>query len=49
MILQNIPLYTCTRCKHKWYPRLRPGVDPEKPRTCPNCNSPWWDRPRRTK
>jgi len=33
--------YTCERCGHKWLPRRE-----EKPRVCPNCNSPYWDRPR---
>jgi predicted Zn-ribbon and HTH transcriptional regulator len=30
------------RCGHEWLPR-----DPdEKPRVCPKCKSPNWDRPR---
>ena len=49
MTLENIPLYTCLRCGYKWYPRFKVDVGPEKPRTCPKCHSPWWDRPRRTK
>ena len=32
----------CTRCGHKWEPRLPNG----KPKTCPNCKSPYWDKPR---
>lgn len=32
----------CLRCDHKWYPR-KPGL----PATCPNCRSPYWNRPRR--
>jgi hypothetical protein len=33
---------TCTRCGHSWYPR-NPSV---KPKYCPKCNSPYWDKPR---
>ena len=35
---------TCTRCGHKWYPRT-----PERPRVCPKCKSPYWDKPRKVK
>ena len=31
------------RCGHEWLPR-EPG---EKPRVCPKCKSPYWDRPKR--
>jgi hypothetical protein len=34
---------TCTRCNHSWYPR-NPNV---KPKFCPKCNSPYWDKPRK--
>ena len=30
----------CTRCGHDWY-----GLKPQKPKNCPNCRSPYWDRP----
>ena len=30
------------RCGHEWLPRT-----PGKPRTCPLCKSPRWDRPKR--
>jgi predicted Zn-ribbon and HTH transcriptional regulator len=31
------------RCGHEWLPR-----DPnDKPRVCPKCKSPNWDRPKR--
>jgi predicted Zn-ribbon and HTH transcriptional regulator len=31
------------RCGHEWLPRERG----EKPRVCPKCKSPNWDRPYR--
>ena len=34
----------CLRCGYTWFPRR-----PEKPKFCANCNSPYWDRPRRKK
>ncbi len=37
-----IPGYRCLKCDHTWKPRK-----PEKPATCPKCNSPRWDRPRK--
>jgi predicted Zn-ribbon and HTH transcriptional regulator len=30
------------RCGHEWLPR-----NGEKPRTCPNCKSANWDKPKR--
>ena len=33
--------YRCTRCGHEWLPRKD-----EKPRVCPRCKSPFWDRER---
>ena len=33
--------YKCERCGHKWIPREK-----EKPRVCPKCKSPYWDRKR---
>ena len=30
------------RCGHEWLPR-----GDEKPRVCPKCKSPNWDRPKR--
>lgn len=35
---------TCLRCANKWWPRR-----PKKPLRCPNCKSPYWDRPRKPK
>jgi hypothetical protein len=36
-----LPVLKCTRCKHKWIPRTS-----NNPRFCPNCNSPYWDKPK---
>ncbi len=33
--------YKCTRCLHSWYPRTE-----NKPKVCPKCKSPYWDRER---
>jgi DNA-directed RNA polymerase subunit RPC12/RpoP len=33
--------YKCLRCKHEWIPR-----SDEKPKVCPHCHSPYWDRER---
>lgn len=30
----------CQRCKAEWYPRT-----PDKPKHCPKCSSPYWDKP----
>lgn len=47
--------YRCLRCGHGWVPRgveLRKDgkkpPDPEEPRVCPKCKSPYWSKPRRT-
>lgn len=38
-----VPLLACRcRCGHEWLPR-----NDEKPRVCPKCKSPNWDRPKR--
>ena len=29
----------CLRCGHLWWPRTA-----ERPRTCPKCRSPYWDK-----
>ena len=31
----------CFRCGHKWVQREK-----EKPRICPKCKSPYWDKPK---
>lgn len=35
--------YKCERCTHTWVPR----DFKEKPRVCPKCKSPYWDKPRK--
>jgi DNA-directed RNA polymerase subunit RPC12/RpoP len=30
----------CNRCGHEWIPNV------EHPKQCPECNSPYWDKPR---
>lgn len=32
----------CLRCQHQWIRKT-----PQKPRVCPKCKSPYWDRPRK--
>jgi ribosomal protein L37E len=32
---------TCTRCLSRWWPR-----SPARPKRCPRCGSPYWDRAR---
>lgn len=34
---------SCTRCGHNWMPR---GLT--IPKFCPQCNSPYWDKPRKS-
>jgi predicted Zn-ribbon and HTH transcriptional regulator len=45
MVKIEVPGYRCHRCSHEWVPRNKD----QKPRVCPKCKSPYWDRPRRTK
>ena len=42
-VKQTVYLWLCERCGHKWLPR---EVDME-PKRCPNCKSPYWNRPRK--
>ena len=35
--------WQCERCGHVWIPHEK-GF---KPRVCPKCKSPYWDRPRK--
>ncbi len=37
-----LPGYRC-RCGHEWLARTKG----ERPRVCPKCKSPNWDRPKR--
>jgi len=44
--------YRCKRCGHVWLPRgqHKDGEgEPELPRVCPKCKSPYWNVPRRAK
>ena len=34
--------FRCERCDHAWIP-----PNPAKPKVCPKCKTPYWDRPRR--
>lgn len=36
----KLPEATCKRCGWVWVPRVK------KPRWCPKCNSPYWNRER---
>lgn len=38
----KIPTYKCLRCGKVWVPRKV-----ERPRQCPKCKSPYWDRERK--
>jgi len=38
----KLPVCKCLRCGHSWTPRVA------EPRWCPACNSPYWNRPRRS-
>ena len=40
--------WRCERCGHEWVPRDI-AAEPEGPRVCPKCKSPYWNRPRRPK
>ena len=31
----------CLRCGAEWYPR-----QPEPPKTCPKCRTPYWNKPK---
>jgi DNA-directed RNA polymerase subunit RPC12/RpoP len=39
----GLAIFKCARCGHEWTPRLA-----ERPRLCPKCKSPYWDKPRRS-
>ena len=47
MALKQITVwgYVCERCEHEWIPKNKD----DKPRVCPKCKSPYWDKPRRNK
>jgi ribosomal protein L37E len=37
----TVKAYKCERCEHVWVP-----TSDVKPRVCPKCKSPYWDKPR---
>jgi hypothetical protein len=37
--------WRCERCEHVWV-SSKPD-DPQEPRVCPKCKSPYWNRPRK--
>jgi hypothetical protein len=37
----ELPKLKCLRCGHEWIPRR-----PIKPKVCPKCTSPYWDKPK---
>jgi hypothetical protein len=37
--------FRCSRCKHEWVP----NSPDKKPKVCPRCKSPYWDRERKVK
>ena len=39
----KVDAYICERCGHTWVPRYKK----ERPRVCPKCKSPYWDKPRK--
>ncbi|MBI5553213.1 MAG: hypothetical protein HY917_00565 [Candidatus Diapherotrites archaeon] len=42
LTIEKVPALTCLRCEKKWL-----SMKEEKPKTCPNCRSPYWDTARR--
>ena len=39
-----LPILTCLRCGHRWYPKQE-----RLPIRCPKCGSPYWNKPKRVK
>jgi DNA-directed RNA polymerase subunit RPC12/RpoP len=37
-----VKAFKCERCGHVWVPQSE-----ERPRVCPKCKSPYWDKPRK--
>jgi predicted Zn-ribbon and HTH transcriptional regulator len=37
----QLPTLTCQRCEHTWQNRT------QNPKRCPQCKSPYWNKPRR--
>jgi len=50
-LIKRVRAFKCQRCSWEWVPRQRELQDPssdEQPTICPKCNSPYWDKPRKT-
>ena len=43
-IIIKLKGYECERCNHKWIPRSK-----ETPVICPECKSPYWNKPKKHK
>ena len=41
---KDFVVWKCKRCGHMWHPYQN---NTEKPKVCPKCKSPYWDRERR--
>jgi len=39
--MANIRIVECNRCEHEWATK-----NPEDPKRCPKCNSPYWNKER---
>lgn len=40
-VSEIVKKWVCQRCGHKWIPRHE-----NRPKICPKCKSPYWDRER---
>jgi len=43
MAIVKLSGFKCERCGHEWLPRNHE----DRPRVCPKCKSPYWDKPRK--
>ena len=41
-VIIKVKGFECERCGHQWAPREK-----GKPRVCPKCKSPYWDKERK--
>lgn len=47
MVTTTIPALQCSRCGHRWVPKLYKVGGKEQPAQCPSCHSPYWNRERK--